>query len=303
MHRRCRIALAASRVLQATVLIALSAFGASAQSAAPPSHSTGTPEPEPSVKLFPSSDIYGAYVADPERPTNAISFGFYSDTKIPDTRSPRAGLSAGGRFGILRLGSTRSGGRAWQVNIDAGLDALFDMQNKEDVIGHDGIYGLSVTTASGGPYAFKVGIAHTSGHIGDEYEARTSAPRANYTRQEVALGLSRRLGRPWRIYGETGIAYYSGSDDQKPFRAQAGVEYESRPRLMRNTFSWYGAANFSLWQERGNRLDESAQAGIVTRSDGRIYRLGVGFTDGRPPATEFYRFSEAYMVVGFWIDF
>jgi hypothetical protein len=261
------------------------------------------PQSGRSVKLFPSSDLFGVYVADPERPTNTISFRFYAHNTIPDTRTPRAGLGAGGRFGILRIDSAHAGGRSWQVNIDAGLDALFDMQNREDAIGWDGIYGLSVTTASGGPFAFKIGIAHSSGHIGDEYEQRTGAARVNYTRQEVAFGVSRRVARAWRMYGETGIAYVSGGADQKPFRLQTGVEYESRPRLLGNTFSWYGAGDFSLWQERGGRLDTSIQGGIVTRSDGRAYRLGMAFGDGRPPVTEFYRFSEACMTLGFWIDF
>ena len=243
------------------------------------------------------------YVADPERPTNTISFRFYAHDAIPETRTPRAELGAGGRFGILRLDPGTAGARAWQLNLDAGLDALFDMQNKEDSIGWDGTYGLSVTTAKPGRFAFKFGISHTSGHLGDEYMERTGVARTNYTRQEVAFGVSRQLSPAWRAYGETGIAYVNDGPEQKPFRVQAGAEYESRPRILSNRFSWYGAGDFSVWQERNGRLDTAIQGGIVTRTDGRAYRLGIGFNDGRPPVTEFYRFSEACLIFGFWIDF
>ena len=151
--------------------------------------------------------LIGVYVADPERPTNTISFRFYAHDAIPETRTPRAELGAGGRFGILRIDPGTAGARSWQINLDAGLDALFDMQNKEDSIGWDGTYGLSVTTASPGRFAFKFGISHTSGHLGDEYLERTGIARTNYTRQEVAFGVSRQLSTAWRAYGETGIAY------------------------------------------------------------------------------------------------
>ena len=271
--------------VRALLLIGLTASSASAQT----------------FTLFPAADQYGLYVADPERPTNTISFHFLSDPTIPDTRSPRSGLAAGGRFGMWRIQS--SGGRSLQINIDAGLDAVFDMQNKEDSIGWDGLYGLSVTTTSRGPLAFKFGIAHASGHMGDEYAQRTGASRVNYTRQEVTLGVSARMSPTWRVYGEGGVAYADGSQGQKPYRAQTGIEYESRPHLMHNTFAWYGAGDFSSWEERDWRFDSSIHGGVVTRSNGRTYRLGVNFRDGRPPVTQFYRFTETAVTVGFWIDF
>jgi hypothetical protein len=295
---------AAAQAACGTLLIALAASGASAQTAAAPQpEAAATLQSGGRITLFPSSDLFGVYVADPDRPTNTISFRFYDQNVIPETRTPRAALGAGGRFGILRINSARAGGRSWQVNIDAGLDALFDMQNREDAIGWDGSYGMSITTASGGPFAFKFGIVHTSGHIGDEYEERTGAARVNYTRQEVALGVSRRFGTAWRLYGETGIAYYTGGPDLKPYRLEMGAEFESRRRLFRDSFSWYGAGDFSLWEERDWRLDTSIQGGIVTRSEGRAYRFGMAFNDGRPPVSEFFRFTEASMTFGFWIDF
>jgi Protein of unknown function (DUF1207) len=260
-------------------------------------HSSGT-----TFRLFPSGDVYPVYVADPHRPMNAITVMFYSQVRIEDTDTPRTGLNAGGRFGILRIDPSRPGGRSWQVSINAGLDAVFDSQHKLDAIGWDGNYGLTVTTATGGPFAFKAGVLHQSSHLGDEYAARTGRERINYTREEVALGVSWRIRPRLRAYGETGVQYIGRSDSQEPWRVQTGLEYESRPKLWGGRFSWYAAGDFSSMQERDWRLDNALQTGIVTRSDGRTYRLGVGWTDGRPPIGEFNFYTEQWLTVGFWID-
>ena len=260
-------------------------------------HSSGT-----MFRLFPSGDVYAVYVADAHRTTNSIALHVLPRVRIEETDNPRTALSAGGRFGVLRIDSGKPGGRAWQVSIDAGLDVVFDAQHKQDAIGWDGNYGLTVTTASGSPLSFKVALLHQSSHIGDEYAMRAGRTRLNYTREEVALGVSWRLARRWRAYGETGVAYITRYEEQDPWRAQGGLEYESRPVVSAGRFAWYGAADFSGWQERGWRLDTAIRGGIVTRSEGRTYRLGIGWTDGRPPLGEFFQTSEGWFTFGLWID-
>ncbi len=260
-------------------------------------HSSGT-----TFKLFPSGDVYPVYVADPHRPTNAITEMFYDNVRIEDTDTPRSGLNAGGRFGILRIDSGKPGGRSWQVSISAGIDAVFDSQHKLDAIGWDGNYGLTVTTATGGPFGFKVGVLHQSSHIGDEYAARTGRERINYTREEVVVGMSWRVRPRLRAYGETGVQYIGRSEAQEPWRYELGLEYESRPKLWGGRFAWYAAGDLSSMEERDWRLDNALQAGLVTRSDGRTYRLGVGWTDGRPPLGEFSFYTEQWLTFGFWID-
>ena len=99
-------------------------------------------------ELFPAGDLYPAYVADPHRPTNELSVGFGSSA-IPDSRSPRIHLSAGGRFGMMKFGPNRPDARRWQVSLDAGLDAVFDSHYKNDaILAGDGNYGLTITSAS-----------------------------------------------------------------------------------------------------------------------------------------------------------
>ena len=146
----------------------------------------------------------------------------------PTRGSPRTTLAGGGRFGVLRIDSKTPKGWSWQISIDAGLDAVFDSQYKNDGIGWDGNYGLTVTTVkASSPFGFKVGVIHTSAHLGDEYEERTQTPRINYTREEVAPAMSWQPLKSTRIYGEVGIAYRMRYERQERLRWEAGAEYRA----------------------------------------------------------------------------
>ncbi len=143
---------------------------ASAQDTGEQKPTVWQPSPSRSVELFPPGDIFPVYAADQQHPTNMLATNFYVRTRIPQSRSPRTTLAGGGRFGMLRIESKTPNGRSWQISLDAGLDAVFDSQNKNDGIGWDGNYGLTVTTVkASSPFGFKVGVLHTSAHLGDEY--------------------------------------------------------------------------------------------------------------------------------------
>ena len=279
--------------------------------------SAGTSEPAPQEQrppiwttssgltftLFPGGDVYPVYVADPHRPTNAIEGRFYTSPSIAFSGNPRAWLSAGGRLGLLRFGKAGAGARAWQLGIEAGMDALFDAEHKSENIGWDGNYGLTLTTASAAPWAFKVAMLHVSSHVGDEHAARTGRTRINYIRQELAVGATYRMAPAWRFYGEVGGAYDTGADEQEPWRVQGGAEYEAAPRLLGGRFAWYAAGDLASWQERDWRVDSTIQAGIVTRSNSHTYRLLIEYVDGRPQVGEFYKDTEGSLGIGLRIDF
>ena len=253
------------------------------------------------LTLFPSADVYPTPVADPHRPATTIAELFYSDRSIEDTSTPRTALSAGGRFGILRIAPGTPDGRSWQVSITGGLHALFDTQKKNDAIGWEGNYGFALTTASAGPLALKVALQHASSHLGDEYVERTGRKRINYDRGEVAFGGSVRLGRGLRTYVEAAVGYVNRADGQEPWRGHAGLEYESRP-VFGGRFAWYGATDVGAWQERAWRVDTALQGGLLARAHGRAYRIAAGYTDGRPMVSEFFRYNERWFTVGLYID-
>ena len=181
-----------------------------------------------SFTLFPVGDVHPLYMANPHRPTNTILGCFYTTRSIAFSGNPRVWLSAGGRFGLLRVGNTAPGARVWQIGLEAGMDALFDAEHKSENIGWDGNYGLTLTTGSAAPWTLKVAMLHTSAHIGDEHADRTGRTRINYIREELAIGGAYRMGRAWRTYGELGGAYIRGAGEQEPWRLQGGLEYRVR---------------------------------------------------------------------------
>ena len=70
---------------------------------------------------------------------------------------------------------------------------------------------------------YKVAWQHLSSHVGDEYAERTGRRRIAYTRNELAGGISERIGERWRAYGEIGWGYSKKNDNlQEPGRLQGG---------------------------------------------------------------------------------
>ena len=262
--------------------------------------------PEPSawgegVVLFPGTDGYGPYVADPHRPTNAATVQLVTDPAIDGARRLRTWLAAGGRFGLLRLGPRKPGGRCWQVGVEAGLDAVFDSESRMANVGWDGNYGLVLTSSSAGPLALKLAALHVSGHLGDEWMDETGRRRIGYTREEAVLGLAVRLARPLRLYAEGGWAYHSLNRDlQKPWRAQGGLEAQW-PRAW-GRVGPYLAADLQSFDERDWCLDWAVETGVVAFTGDRRWRLGVRYVVGRPPLAEFFRDDERWLTFGLGLD-
>ena len=255
-----------------------------------------------SVTLFPSGDAYAVYVADPHRPTNVVAESAILGGRVPDTESPLTRMGAGGRFGIVRIGPPKPDGRVWQVSIEAGFDALFDSQNRLDVVGWDGNYGLTVTTASSSPLALKIAVLHVSAHLGDEHQERTGRDRINYTREELSAGAAWRWSPHWRAYGEAGAAYRRGHPALEPWRVQSGIEYESGRGPCGRRFAYYAAVDVSTMQERNWRVDATVDVGIVMQGSGRTSRIFFEWHDGRPTANEFFKDSLSSLSLGLKID-
>ena len=288
--------------LVAAALIASGSAALAQPPAEPPPDATWVLASGAPVTLFPSGDVYPVYVADPHRPTNLVIESAVFDNTISDIGSPLTRLGAGGRFGVLRLGPGKPGGRAWQVSLEAGFDALFDSRNRLDAVGWDGNYGLTITTASSRRLALKFGLLHVSAHVGDEYQDRTGRERINYTREEVAVGAAWRWSPQWRAYGEAGAAYRRGDTAFGTWRLQSGVEYESRPGPCGQRFACFAALDLSSMEERSWRVDMTLEVGIVLHGHGRTPRIFVEWHDGRPTANEFFLDSMSSLSVGLKID-
>jgi hypothetical protein len=224
-------------------------------------------------------------------------------TAIPDTSTSRINLKAGGELPLVRTQPDSDPELGWEISLMGGFNDQNDVRQSLDNIGWDGHYGLLVTGVPVKGLAFKAALLHVSSHVGDELMERTGRRRIGYTRQELAAGVSWFVNGRWRVYTEAGKAVSMSNEDlQRPWRMQAGVEYETAPRLLQGFTAWYVASDWQAMQERDWRVDTSIQTGFVVRSGGRSWRLGVEWYNGRPPIGEFFQYTERYTSIGLWID-
>ena len=261
--------------------------------------------PGRTLLLSPITDLYPRYIADPRRPGFGIMYMHFPTSQIPSAGADRAEIRIGGTYGLVRVHPDEDPARGVQLDIMANFIGQFDLDHALDNIGWDGLYGLVFSWGNGDGLALKLGTFHDSSHVGDEYAERTGRTRIGYTREEVVAGISRQVTKKWRIYAETGRAYRLSNEDlQKPWRAQVGMEYESRGNFWGGRMGWYVATDNSFYQESDWHGSTAAQIGFVLPFDdiGRRYRFGVEYYRGRSMIGEFFQDNETYVALGAWLD-
>lgn len=254
--------------------------------------------------LFPPSDLYPYYLADPYQVGFAVKVQNFTTSGIPHAGDSRFYLRAGGNIGVFRYQPAGETDRGWQLSIRAGIDGQFDNSNSQDNIGWNGNYGLVVSMKPSSDWAFRLGLLHVSSHIGDEYILRNpGTTRINYTREEFAASASWSINELWRLYAEGGWAHSMGNETiMEPLRFQAGIEFEHNKSLWKDILGWYAAVDTQTWEERDWNVDITAQAGLVLHSAGRKVRLGVEYYDGRSTLGEFFQYDERHVSIGLWMD-
>ena len=292
------------------LLLPLVFAGTAARAAPGPQRGPGAPTPVVGLasgrqlQLFPAGQLYPAYIADPHQTGLAIEWQHYTQTDIPATGSSRIGARIGGRLGLVRVSPAGVEDVGWQLSLDVGIDAQFDNKYDQDNIGWDGNYGLLWTGRWHSPWSFRLGLLHTSSHLGDEYLERTGVQRIGYTREEIVAGTRWAPAPRWSLYAEAGWAARVGNANlQERWRTEAGVEFEHPGAFWQGRLGWYAATDLSAMQERNWRLDRSVQVGVVVHSAGRPWRVGISYYDGRPTLGEFFQATERSLTLGGWTEF
>lgn len=253
--------------------------------------------------LFPIDDPYRESLAGPHRRGFAVTWISLAETDIADTGERLFGLLLGGRFGLLRVHPRGRPERGWQLGIEAGFYGQFDIERSYDSVGWDGFYGLALTTALSDRWALKLGVLHTSSHIGDEYAERTGRRRIGYTREELVVGLTRVVGDRWRATVEAGWGYDLRNEElQQAERLRLGVEHLAAETLWQGRLGWYAAADASATAERDWQLDWSLDLGLLLSPWPRRWRLGLAYYDGRTPLGEFFTSDQRSLTFGLWLD-
>jgi len=251
--------------------------------------------------IFPQTQLYPYYIANPLRTTFSMQYMYFDKTKITNTSKRRYNLKAGGHLGLYRNKAEKTN-RGWQVTFSGGFQGQFDPASSQDNVGWDGIMALSLEMRNSNAFAQRLGIHHISSHIGDELIERTGLKRINYTRQEMRYGLMWFMLPHWQSYVEIGKSYdLRNKTLQKPWRSEIGFQYENDKYWM-SKLGWYMGTDLSSYEENNWDINTSLHLGLISRVNERKYRLGFEFYKGRSPLGEFFQRKEKYISFGLWID-
>ncbi len=260
------------------------------QSAAPPW----------SWRWLPEGLIYRSYMAGVHEPRLAL-VSFY------EASGGRALWDAtlGGRVGLIQFGNGDPlAPVGYQLDFYGAAIARLDVNNRQDLDATDYVFGMPLTWGDE-RRQFKVGYAHISSHLGDEYAIShpgSLAERINYVRDSIEFGASYYLDPAWRAYGEFDWAFHrSGGAETLAF--EFGTEF-SKPGPTGRRFTPFMAMNARLREEHNFGGDLTVQAGWLRRNIlDQTFRLGLHYYNGKSSQSQFFTTSEEQIGMGVWYDF
>ena len=254
-------------------------------------------------EVFPASEFYPYYLADPIRPQGAVMVLSVADSDIPESGKARFGLRLGGRFPLLRVHPNGNSECGWQLDFEGGFTGHFDMDYSMDNIGWDGLYGLLLSYKPTPNFGLRLGTQHDSAHLGDEYAERTGRERIGYTREEGVAGASWKTSSRWHFYLEGGYSY-AVKPFQERWRAQAGLEYLGAKRWHHDRAGWYAALDLRAYAENDWKPRATTQIGLVipTGAGTNKHRFALEIALGRSVLGEFFTGDESYAALGWYFD-
>lgn len=256
-------------------------------------------------QVAPASQIWHSYQAGPVEPRTGITMfagdghGYWDAT-------------VGVRSGMLRYGDRNHFlPQGWQMDLYGAAIVRMDAEIHQDLNGSDFVFGFPLTYGVDN-WQFKVGYAHLSSHLGDEYARRnpgTLEDRINYVRDGLQFGSSWFPEQTWllppnacRLYSELDWAFHT-SGGAKPLTFQFGTEISQSGVTGRRPVPFL-AVNGRMRQEVDYGGDLTTQAGWLWRGEtAKIIRLGAHYYNGKSSQSQFFRTSEQQIGVGLWYDF
>jgi hypothetical protein len=253
-----------------------------------------------SWRWLPEGLIYHSYMAGVHEPRLAL-VTFY---EASDGRT-LWDATLGGRVGLLQYGNGDPfSPEGYQLDFYGAAIARLDTENRQALDSTDYVFGLPLTFGDE-QVQFKVGYAHISSHLGDEFAIANPgslAQRINYVRDSIEFGASYYIVPAWRTYGELDWAFHR-SGGAKPLALEFGTEL-SRPGPTGRSFTPFMAANARMRQEHDFGGDLAVQAGWLRRNIlGQTLRFGLHYYNGKSSQSQFFTTSEEQIGMGLWYDF
>jgi hypothetical protein len=244
--------------------------------------------------LLPGGTLFKPLIADPRWPHFAASFQRYlGDKQLTDV----AAVSFGETFTLAR---ERAWGAWWEVGIQAGVFAVFDLgAESKDLVNADYLIGIPFGYRRG-DFSALLRIFHQSSHLGDEFLLRTKPQRVNLSFESVDAKLSYELGDWLRVYGGAGYLFDQEPASLDPWSVQYGVELASPWPSRASRWRPIAAVDFQHREENGWSTDFSARAGV--QIDGvlasRNMQILLEYFLGRSPNGQFYQNKIEYLGLG-----
>lgn len=246
--------------------------------------------------FLPSGDIFTPLLADPKQPRFSVSFRQYENRE--DFFGTAVGF--GENFGMYRYERHETGGqRALQLNIQAGLFALFEMNDPAyTLINTDYIIGFPVTFRSGA-FSWKFNPYHQSSHLGDEYIIREGLQSRKSFLYDAVEFLASYEWRSLRGYMGGEYLAHRVPSSFDPGVAHAGMEYYGNS--MMGSGRVVAGLDLKSYEEHGWYIDTSLRAGLEfgrpAPSRRKLRVLIEGFR-GFAHWGQFYKEKVAYYGIG-----
>jgi hypothetical protein len=243
--------------------------------------------------------IYHSYLAGPNEPR----MGLNAFTNL-DGRS-LWDATLGGRVGFVQYGNGDPVHPVgYQLDFYGAAIARLDVENQQDLDSTDYVFGFPFTWGDE-QWQWKLGYAHLSSHLGDEYAISNPgslANRINYVRDSIVLGTSYFVVPAWRVYGEVGWAFHA-SGGAEPFDTQFGTEV-SQAGPTGDHWVPFTAVNCRVRQDQDFTGDITLQCGWLRRNIlEQTLRIGAQYYNGKSSQFQFANINEQQLGVGLWYDF
>jgi hypothetical protein len=277
--------------------------------AAPPPRAAAAAEPAPPPRVLreletgflPGGELlFKPLIADPRWPHFSASYQRYLDDQ---QLKSVAAVTFGETFALYR---DRLGAGWWEVGIQAGVFALFDLDAPSmDLINADYFVALPVSYRHG-DFSAIARLFHQSSHLGDEFVLKSRVPdRVNLSYEGLDLRLSYELWDTWRLYGGGGYLFHRDPSSLQPWSVQYGVEFRSPWPGPEARWRPIAAADIQNREENDWHTDFSLRAGI--QLDGilvtRNLQLLLEYFRGHSPNGQFYRQKIDYLGLGIHFHF
>ena len=246
--------------------------------------------------FLPTGHLFQPLLADPRWPHFSAAYRYYLN-------NPELGNVGAVTFGetIPLFRGNAFADSQWEVGIQAGVFALFDMDApSKDLLNAD-YFGALFGTWRRGSFAALGRLYHQSSHLGDELLLRTTLERINLSYEAVDLKLSYDLPWGFRVYGGGGFLFDQEPENLKPWSVQGGVEFRSPRTFARGYVRPVMAVDLQSREENNWNVDVSVRGGLQfenVRVLERNLQVLLEYFNGNSPDGQFYKRRVEYLGIG-----